>query len=132
MNMYAYDTQILRELKIELGRLPVMEDFDLTLQLLRRGRLNRVSHRYCWNQRGSGNVGGCSDYRTAEMQATAARRLAELHAPFVMLKAKKSKDTSESWKGMKERTDVNIQWREAYESSGKSVDQGMMKTRRAS
>jgi len=132
MNMYAYDTQILRKLKIELGRLQVMEDFDLTLQLLRRGYPNRVSYRYCWNQRGSGKVGGCSDYRTAEMQADAARRLAELHAPFVTLKTKKSKDTSDSWQGMKERTDVNIQWREAYESSGKTVDPGMKKTRRVS
>src|SRR6201981_2746776 len=58
MNAYAYDTQALRDIGVKMGRVPVMEDFDLTLQLLRKGYPNRVSYQYVWNQRGSGAEGG--------------------------------------------------------------------------
>ena len=119
MNAYAYDTFALRRLPVKVGRTPVMEDFDLTLQLLRLGHPNRVDYRFCWNQRGSGAAGGCSSYRTAEMQSEAAKKLAELHAPYVKLVVKRSKDSSASWSGMKERYDVNVQWRQAFESSRK-------------
>jgi hypothetical protein len=94
-----------------------MEDFDLTLQLLRLGKPNRVFFEYCWNQRDSGATGGCSKYRTPEMQSDAAHRLAEMHQGFVKLVTKKSKDTSTSWKGMKERVDVIVSWRKALESA---------------
>jgi hypothetical protein len=123
MNAYAYDTaevnKLIRRGKVELGRIPVMEDFDLTLQLLRLGMPNRVSFEYCWNQRGSGRRGGCEVYRTSEMQAAAARRLAELHPNFVKVTTKVSKSSSESWKGMKERVDVVVHWRKAFESGVK-------------
>jgi hypothetical protein len=76
-----------------------------------------VLFEYCWNQRDSGATGGCSTYRTAEMQAEAARRLAELHPNFVKVVTKKSKDTSTSWKNMKERVDVIVYWRKALESA---------------
>lgn len=117
MNAYAYDVRGLRKAKVELGRMEVMEDFDLTLQLLRRGLPNRVSFEYCWNQRGSGAQGGCSTYRTPEMQAEAAHKLASFHPDFVKVVTKASKETSASWKGMKERVDVVVQWRDAYDSS---------------
>jgi hypothetical protein len=119
MNAYAYHTGRLRSLVdegvIELGRVPVMEDFDLTLQLLRAGFPNRVSYEFCWNQRGSGSEGGCSTYRTGEMQAAAARRLAELHPDFVKVVTKSSKS---NWKqgDMQERVDVIVQWRKAFEA----------------
>lgn len=117
MNMYQYDVKTLRGLPIKWGRLPVMEDFDLTLQLLRLGKPNRVLYEYCWNQRDSGATGGCSAYRTAEMQAGAAHKLAEMHPGFVKVVVKKSKDTSTSWKDMKERTDAVVYWRKALESA---------------
>jgi hypothetical protein len=60
MNAYAYDTLALAELGVKMGRIPVMEDFDLTLQLLRKGYPNRVSYQYVWNQRGSGKKESCS------------------------------------------------------------------------
>jgi hypothetical protein len=116
MNFYIYDVSKLRELDIKLGRMDVMEDFDLTLQLLRKGFPNRVLYEYCWNQRGSGATGGCSTYRTAEMQAKAAHKLAALHPDFVNIKLKKSKA---NWKGLEERVDVIVGWRKAFESSGK-------------
>jgi len=116
MNFYIYNTAKLATLDVKLGRMDVMEDFDLTLQLLRKGYPNRVLFDYCWNQRGSGALGGCSTYRTAAMQANAARRLAELHPDFVNVTTKKSKV---NWKGLEERVDVIVGWRKAYESSGK-------------
>jgi hypothetical protein len=117
MNMYAYNVTALKRLNVELGRIPVMEDFDLTLQLLRKGYPNRVSYQYCWNQRGSGAEGGCSSYRTAEMQTMAAQRLQQYHPGYVSLV---TKTTGSVWKGMEEREDVIIQWQKAWED-GKNV-----------
>jgi hypothetical protein len=112
MNAYAYDTQALAELDVKLGRIPVMEDFDLTLQLLRKGYPNRVSYQYVWNQRGSGAEGGCSSYRTPEMQMEAAHKLKEYHPAYVSVVIK---TTDTVWKDMGERGDVIIQWQKAYE-----------------
>jgi hypothetical protein len=117
MNAYAYDTHALRMLGVELGRIPVMEDFDLTLQLLRKGYPNRVSYQYVWNQRGSGAEGGCSSYRTSEMQMNAAKELQRLHPAYVSVVMK---STGTVWKDMEERGDVIVQWQKAYEE-GKDV-----------
>lgn len=118
MNAYAYDVLALRDLisssKVVLGRVPVMEDFDLTLQLLRAGYPNRVLYDYCWNQRGSGAEGGCSTYRTSTLQARAAHELARLHPDFVKVVTK----NSPSQQGvMTTRTDVTVQWAKAYASA---------------
>lgn len=112
MNAYAYDVQALQKLNVEFSRVPVMEDFDLTLQLLRKGYPNRVSYQYVWNQRGSGAEGGCSSYRTAEMQMTAALKLKELHPEYVTVVTKAAGSV---WVDMKEREDVRVQWQKAYE-----------------
>jgi hypothetical protein len=119
-NAYAYDTHALKELDIELGRIPVMEDFDLTLQLLRKGYPNRVSYNFVWNQRGSGAEGGCSKYRTAEMQMKAAQQLKEYHTQYVTLV---TKTAGSVWKEFEEREDVIIQWAKAYED-GRQLRQG--------
>jgi hypothetical protein len=122
VNAYAYDTKRLFAIKdIDVSRNQVMHDFDLTLQLLRRGHPNRVMFEYCWNQRGSGADGGCSTYRDGSMQEASARQLAADHPDFVKVVVKKSKDTSASWKGMKERYDVTVRWRDAFASSGKEL-----------
>lgn len=120
MNAYGYDAAMLQLMldtgAIEMGRIPVMEDFDLTLQLLRAGCPNRVSYEYCWNQRGSGAEGGCSTYRTPTVQAMAAHRLKELHPNFVRVTEK----NSPSQKGaMAQRVDVTVQWAKAFASSPK-------------
>jgi hypothetical protein len=94
-------------------RLKVMEDFDFTLTLLENGGRNAVTLDYVWNQTGSNQPGGCSDYRTAEVQAKAAKELAKLH-PGVVKVVEKEVIGKTSWGGMKTRTDVRIQWRKAY------------------
>jgi hypothetical protein len=120
MNCYAYDTQKLQHLDVKLGRIPVMEDFDLTLQLLRKGYPNRVSYQYVWNQRGSGAEGGCSSYRTPKLQAEAAQKLRDLHPGFVSVV---TKSTGTVWEGMDVREDVTIQWQKAYEEGQNARNQ---------
>lgn len=117
MNAYAYDAKAIQKLikteQIKLGRVPVMEDFDLTLQLIRLGYPSRVSCQYAWTQ--TSNIdGGCSSYRTAEVQADAARKLAKLHTPFVDVVERKAK----TWKNnLTARVDVRIAWKKCYEAS---------------
>ncbi len=113
MNVYGYDTNVLNNERIKFGRVPVMEDFDLTLQLLRLGYPNAVAYKYAWNQADQSNAqGGCSGYRTHELQKSAAHRLAELHPDYVRVVRKKSK-----WPGMEDRYDVRIQWRKAIKDA---------------
>jgi len=117
MNAYAYDVKVVRKLvrqgKVKLGRVPVMEDFDLTLQLIRLGYPSRVSCQYAWTQT-SNMDGGCSTYRTAEVQASAAHKLAKLHKGFVEIVKRKAK----TWQNnLTERVDVRVAWKKAYEAS---------------
>lgn len=116
MNAYAFDLRILRKLKIEFGRMPLMEDFDITLRLLRAGYDNAVLYDYCWNQPASNAEGGCSLYRTARMQAEAAHKLRSYHPNFVKVI---TKETRLAWEGMRTRTDVRIAWQKASQE-GKS------------
>lgn len=117
MNAYAYDSLVIRNLRMEqqiaFDRVRVMEDFDLTLQLLRLGYPNRVSCRYAWTQT-SNMDGGCSTYRTSEVQAEAARKLVKLHSPFVQLVTKK---VAKTWKNkLTVRTDVRVAWQKAMKA----------------
>lgn len=125
VDKYVTNTRLLRVLGyrcdvfttnlIRFNRIELMEDFDVTLQLLEDGyqniRLNWIVH----NQRSSNAPGGCSTYRTLERQAAAAKALKELHPHFVETVIKKTKT---AWNG-KERTDVRIQWLKAFNSARK-------------
>ncbi len=114
-NMHGFRRETLLKHKIRFDTLPLMEDFHVTLSLLELGYPNRVITEICWNQSsGSHAKGGCSDYRTNELQREAAITLARLHRPFVKVIRKKSKS---SWKGMEERFDVRVNWKAAYQSS---------------
>lgn len=95
----------------------VMEDFYITLQLLTKGYPNRVIYSYCWNQQGSGASGGCSTYRNSELQKSWCEFLASKFPAFVKVITKESKSTSQAWKELKVRTDVQIQWWKAYQSA---------------
>lgn len=110
----AYDPQIMKDLKIRF-RLKVMEDFDVSLQLLRKGHPNFILWTHAQDQKvGSGAPGGCSSYRTPEVQAKAAWDLAALHPGFVKVV---EKETKTGWKAFGgKRTDVIVYWKKAYES----------------
>jgi hypothetical protein len=109
----AYDVNVLREKGVRFDRLEVMEDFDVTLQLLRLGYKNANLARWCNEQVNSNEAGGCSIYRTMTLQSKCAQKLARLHPAFVKLTQRQTKT---SWGGQP-RHDVIVQWRKAFESS---------------
>lgn len=109
LRLLAYRADILRELDVRFDRVPVMEDFDVALQLLRHGHENLVLNEWAHNQEGSGKEGGCSTYRTMELQAQAAERLAELHPGLVRVV---EKETKTAWGGGR-RKDVVVYWKKA-------------------
>jgi hypothetical protein len=114
MRVLAYDRDRIPE-DCRFDRVPAKQDFDMTLQLLRRGLANCVIYEYAQDQvAGSNSRGGCSVYRTEEMADEAARELKRLHPKFVRLV---EKDNS-NWKGFKneKRLEVVISWKQAFDS----------------
>jgi hypothetical protein len=114
-NIHFFDRDVFLEEGVRFDAIPVMEDFYVTLSLLSRGIPNRVLYEWAWNQQGSGNEGGCSTYRTAEVQAESAHKLKELFPNFVKVTEKESKSGKGIFAGV--RTDVIIQWRKAWQSA---------------
>jgi hypothetical protein len=107
----AYRTDVLLDLKIDFRHMELMEDFYVQLSLLTRGYPHMSINWMVQNQGGSNSAGGCSTYRTMEKQSAAARRLQEIFPDFVNVVKKK---TATAWQG-REREDVIIQWKAAYE-----------------
>lgn len=112
-NAHFFDSKVYNAEGIKFDRLPVMEDFDVTLGLLLKGYPNRVLYHHVWSQRGSGLEGGCSLYRTAEVQAKAAFALKELYPEWVRVVDKVS-TAGGSVFGGEARKDVNIDWLKAW------------------
>lgn len=112
MRLLAYDREKVLSSGCRFDRLETKQDFDLTLQLLRKGMPNRVWYDYAHNQPGSNNAGGCSVYRTQEVMNRCAHELEGLHPDYVTVV---DKTTKTSWGGGT-RTDVRIAWKKAYES----------------
>ena len=110
-------------LSVEHGRVPIMEDFDVNLQLLEKGYKNIQSYNWTQDQRQTALPGGCSDYRTLELHDAGARRLAELHPNFVKLRTKVNKAKVTHNQAFTERTEVTIAWKEAYKSSQEPRDE---------
>lgn len=109
LRVLAYDGSILKHENIKFDRLPVMEDFDVALQLLRKGYQNINLAAWVQDQGGSNTEGGCSTYRSMEVQAEGANGLKALHPKFVVVK---EKETKVAWGG-KKRTDVMVYWKKA-------------------
>lgn len=102
-------------MSVEHGRIPFMEDFDVTLQLLRRGVPNCCFYHWSYDQSMTNAPGGCSLYRNHANHEFSANRLAELHPGFVGLRQKANKTGGE----FGTRTEVTVQWKKAYESGAK-------------
>lgn len=113
LNVHGIDVRVYHKIGAVFNRLQLMEDFDVTLQFLEAGYKNMVLTD-CTVDQMIGKPGGCSTYRTARLQEQCAKGLAQLHPDFVTVVAKANKT---GWEGMKERFDVRIQWKKAYESS---------------
>lgn len=112
MYCLAYDVEKVAESGATFtnGMLPdsTMEDFNMTLQLLRAGYPNRVSLEWRASPGASNAPGGCSTWRTTAIQTDSAMRLQEMFPEVVTTRLKKQ------WVGMQEGMyDVRIQWKKA-------------------
>lgn len=99
---------------MEHSRLTDVEDFDFTLQMLRRGYANVVPYWYAQGQAKTQSPGGCSIYRDNTMHDLQVRKLAAFHPGFVRLRQKSNKTDTD---GFGTRTEVTVQWKAAYDSS---------------
>ena len=111
MQFHAFKPAVFRRHGIKWDKMPLMEDFSVTLQCLTKGLSNLVMCEYTLDQNGSNQPGGCSRYRTLEMQGLAAFALQEAYPDFVTVKEKKT-----VWKeGFPDtRYDVTVYWKKAY------------------
>lgn len=111
LRVLGYAADLVKRL-CEFERVPVMEDFDIALQLLRKGFPSHITYEWGQGQKQTQSPGGCSDYRTHQLHEEAAHKLAELHPGFVKLRQKKNKTGGE----FGNRTEVTIYWKKAYNS----------------
>jgi glycosyltransferase involved in cell wall biosynthesis len=111
-HIYAFDTQVVKGLGFRFDEMELMEDYHLFLTLLKNGYPNRLICDFAVGQPSSNTKGGCSTHRTPALQEASAKKLAELHKPFVKVVEKTNKS---GWDGMKTRTDVIVSWKKAYE-----------------
>lgn len=110
MRILAYDAETFHKENIRFDRVPCKQDFDVTLQFLRKGYSNLVLCNWVQDQGGSNTAGGCSVYRDKKMLEDAAYRLEELHPKYVKVVVKATK---QAWGGG-ERIDVVVQWKKAF------------------
>jgi hypothetical protein len=111
--------EALRHYGIRYDDVDMMEDYHVVLSLFEVGEKNIVLTDAAWDQcKGSGAPGGFTHYRTKETQAAAAHRLAELHPLTVKVVEKEPKTGSGGFAG--KRTDVRVQWKQAYQRGTKN------------
>lgn len=109
----AYDVATVKEVGARFDKdVPewfLMEDFHMTLQLLRAGYPNRVSLTWRINPGPPNAQGGASLIRNAERHTKAAQLLVQLHPNVVRLREKKG------WEGMGDQKvfDVTVAWKKA-------------------
>jgi hypothetical protein len=121
MDVFAIDREVFLKEGIRFDRVKLMQDLDVSLQVLEAGYKNRLLYKFAESQwKGTGAIGGgCNVYRTSELLRETAYKLVELHPKTVKVAAKISEC---SWNNMETkpgiegtvRTDVNVQWKKAY------------------
>ncbi len=105
----------------DLDRFPILSDVILNATLLERGQGNKIITT-TFHDWGSCNApGGCSLYRTPEMQAEACYWLEERFGPYIKAVEKEGKD---GWLGGK-RVDFRGQWKGLYKAgAARLLDRG--------
>lgn len=104
MHAIAYHVPVMRRV-VKFNRVAFREDFDYTLQLLRKGYDNCVRYDVCVAPGSYGASGGCSDERTVEKSDLEALKLARLHPGLVQV-------VQRDYKGVP-RKEVIVRWRKA-------------------
>ncbi len=99
------------------GRVAVMEDFDVTLQLIGMGYQNCVISEYAQDQLQTQTQGGCSDYRTKELHEINVRKMAKLHPDIVKLRQKENKTGGD----FGSRLEATIYWEKAYKQGMEDI-----------
>lgn len=111
VRILAYNRDVfLKEVNMERG-LEIAEDFDYTLQLLRKGYKNIVYFHWAQNHKGTGTKGGCSTWRTVELHNENMKKLQALHPEFVRLEEKTYEKTKTS---MATRIEAVMSWKKAF------------------
>lgn len=113
----AVRTSVYETLRVRFSDVPVMEDFWYELNLLTNGYEARTIFNYAYDQPCSGAPGGCSTYRTNEMQQQTAEYIKSQFPEYVTVVKKKLKV---GWGDLgKERYDIKVQWKKAYKYAEK-------------
>lgn len=104
--MHAFAFHVPTVLKyVQFNRVAFREDFDYTLQLLRKGYDNVVKYDVCVAPGAYGAKGGCSDERDVAKSDAEAEKLAALHPGLV-------KVVQKDYKGVP-RKEVMVFWKKA-------------------
>jgi hypothetical protein len=101
----GYQTRLFNTCKH--GRVAVMEDFDITLQLLARGWPNSVLTHWTQDQSQTQLPGGCSDYRTLSVHNANVYKMHKLWPAVTQLREKKNKTGGDFGK----RMELTLQWK---------------------
>lgn len=109
MRAWGFRRDVFFSIGARFDEMHCMEDFDVILTFLTNGHENLITNHYTTNQAGSNTDGGCSTYRTLDIQAEAAHKLHKKYPDFVKVV---QKETKGSWGGGV-RTDVTIYWKKA-------------------
>lgn len=95
-------------------RVDGMSDFDVNLQLLRRGLPSLVFYRYAQGHKGTQTPGGCSLTRSHSTHEAECAKMQELHPGLVSPRQKTNKTGGE----FGTRTELTIYWKRALASAG--------------
>jgi len=122
-NVYAFNCKVLSELKKshnvgfhwleeKYPKAKIMENFAIMLKLFSLGYKNRVSYDFCWSQKKSGMEGGCSSYRTYDVQKYTTFIIAK-EFPNIAIPVKKVSKIK--WEGIGyKRWDLKIMWKKSF------------------
>lgn len=93
---------------------PILADVFLNCALLSRGLGNKLITTVVQDHASCQAPGGCSIYRTPEMQRQAVEAVAAAYPDFATVVFKKAKQAN--WMGDEGRYDLRVQWKKMYEA----------------
>ena len=97
-------------LDCELDRIDGLEDFDVALQMLAKGKQSLVYYKWAQGQGQANEEGGCADWRTSQSNDVQVELLHSFHPRFVSVRQKVNKTDRD---GFGTRKEVTIRWKEA-------------------